>query len=129
MRIRLIVGMGGLLLLSGCAVMSTVRAGRRLPPRPADCTITWENLDLDVARARYERVGIVSIGGFGGRDIDTSEKLRDDVRAEACKVGADVVVIGASSASMGVQGTAVWLFHRRGASGAPRSGDHIILHD
>jgi hypothetical protein len=74
-------------------------------------------------------VGIVSIGGFGGQDIDTSERLREDVRVEACKVGADVVVIGASSSSMGVQGTAVWLFHRRGASGAPRSGGPIILHD
>jgi hypothetical protein len=122
--------MSALVFLSGCAVLSTVRAGRRLPPRPADCTIKWENLDLKVALARYERVGVVSIGGMGApADIDGSKGLREDVRAEACKVGADVVVVGASSSSMGVQGTAVWLLHRRGASSPRPSDAHMILHD
>ena len=134
MRGRFILGTGALMLLSGCAMLSTVRAGPRLAPRPADCSIKWENLELRVALARYERVGIVSIGGMGaGADIDTSERLREDVRAAACQVGADAVVVGASSSSMFVQGTAVWLLHRRGGGSAPpgtRHADrHVTLHD
>jgi hypothetical protein len=120
MRCRLVLFVTVVLFSSGCAMLSTARAGRRLPARPADCSIKWENIDLKEALAHYERVGIVSIGGWGTTDIDTSERLRERVRVEACQVGADAVVIGASSSGLGlVGGTAVWLLHRHGGHSQP----------
>ena len=64
---------------------------------------------------RYEIVGSVGIGSSVGADVETNPTLRETVRAEACKVGAEAVliVVNGSGGFMSTRSTGVWLLHKR----------------
>ena len=71
---------------------------------------------MSEAVTRYQTIGSVGIGStFAGDDVETSPKLKEAIRVEACKVGADAVLLGANSESSDTFGRAavVWLLHKR----------------
>ena len=104
------------LFMSGCmTVVEASRIGHPYPPKPADCAVTWENLDLAEALTRYELVGTVGISSRGRADVATSPELREAVRAHACNQGADAVVLAANAPSPTGSGARIMLFRARDA--------------
>ena len=114
-RLTLLVATAAL-VISGCVtVVEASSIGRPYPAKPADCAVTWENLDLTEALSRYELVGTVGISSRGMADVAASPRLREVVRVNACNQGADVVVLAANAPSPTGSGAPVMLFRARDA--------------
>ena len=102
---------------SGCFTnVMAVRTGRRHPPKPSDCVITWEDTDMAEAATRYETVGSVLIGSTARVDVDVSPKLKEAVRVKACQLGADAALVGINANSALGSSASVQLLRRRDAS-------------
>jgi len=117
MRNRLLLMLSAVIVLPACTQVITSRMGHRYPPRPADCEVVWENMDMAEAATKYETIGSVGIGSLVGSDVETNPDLRERVRAEACNAGADAVLIGANATGGGVfvrtASSGIWLLHQR----------------
>jgi hypothetical protein len=79
-------------LAFGCGPnISTIRMGSFSPPRADDCRVAFENLDYLHAAAAYDQVGVITVAGG-----DVTDKVRDQVRQKACRMGADAVALSAA---------------------------------
>lgn len=78
--------------------VSVMRHGAAKAPRPEDCAMRFDTgLDPQTVTLRYQLVGqVVVSGGEPG-----SAKVRGLVRAEACRLGGQLVVPGAALGSAG----------------------------
>lgn len=88
-----------LLAAAGCGpTVHVMRHGAVKPPRAADCALRFDTgLDPQTVTLRYQLVGqVVVSGGEPG-----SAKVRGLVRAEACRLGGQLVVPGAALGSAG----------------------------
>ena len=104
------------LYASGCmTVVEASSIGRPHAAKAADCTVTWERLDLTDALTRYELVGTVGISSHGMADVAASPWLREVVRVNACNQGADAVVLAANAPSYMGSGARIMLFRTRNA--------------
>ena len=147
------------IVLPGCfhfTTFSAVRNGRTFAPRPADCEVAWLNMDPLQAALQYEHIGMIFFEGVQGigipttrvdstqnqtsgnvivdsADVEAAPKLKERARVEACRFGADAMMInghamspmsGWANSAVG-QTSSVLLFHKRetplalGATGLP----------
>ncbi len=86
------------LLLSGCILTGHSRSGNYYPPKPGSCELTFLYGDMSKLLALtsqgYEQVGSVSAGnGWGGIPEELNDRLKRAVRADACQLGGDVVMM------------------------------------
>jgi hypothetical protein len=101
------------LLLCGCTQVMVSRTGPRYAAKPADCEIVWENLEMAEVAVKYQTIGVVSLGGWSQKDVDTDRGLRERVRVEGCKAGADAALVGMNAGHAFGRGAAVWLLKKR----------------
>jgi hypothetical protein len=75
------------LALSACGPnISSIRSGAIYPPNGDDCKVAFENLDYQHATAEYQQLGLITVSGG-----DLTDKVRNEVRKKACRMGADAV--------------------------------------
>ncbi len=80
------------LALAGCGPnISSIRVGGIYAPNPDSCKVSFENLDYQQATATYEQLGLISVTGG-----ELTDKVRDEVRKKACRMGADVLTLNAA---------------------------------
>jgi hypothetical protein len=78
------------LVLSGCWAIRSTALGPPAPPRAADCPLAIEHRAPDALRPRYQQIAVLCI------NVDpeapySSGAIQDDVRAEGCRLGGDLV--------------------------------------
>src|ERR1700743_2329223 len=79
-------------LATGCGPnISSIRTGTIYSPREDACKVSFENLDYQHATAAYDSIGLITVAGG-----DLTEKVRDQVRAKACRMGADALSLNAA---------------------------------
>jgi hypothetical protein len=84
----------GLLMLSipivamlGCGPnISSVQMGAVYPPQPDGCKVAIANIDYQQALTSYEQLGLITVAGG-----DVTDKVRDQVRRKACRMGGDTL--------------------------------------
>ena len=77
----------------GCGPnISSVRMGAIYSPKDAACHVTFENLDYQHATAAYDQIGLITVSGG-----DLTDKVRDQVRQKACRLGADALSLNAAA--------------------------------
>lgn len=75
---------------AGCAAgIRVTLTGRKHPPRPANCEIRFETMDVDQAAAQYEQIGLLTLDE---RRAGLSEGLKAELRPLACQMGGELVV-------------------------------------
>jgi hypothetical protein len=81
--------------LTGCGggghSVYPVRMGALYDAKPATCPIAFENMPGDEAMQKYEVLGMLTVSGAKS----LTPEVKQDVVAEACAMGADVVTFGA----------------------------------
>lgn len=88
MRALRTTGLGFFLLASGCAVVSvTPSGGASAPGRPADCSIEFFR-SKPPDRPYDELAGLHATG-----KLVWPSRMQEAMRAKACKVGADAVIV------------------------------------
>jgi hypothetical protein len=88
-----------IVIISGCASTSVTRTGgNSYPSKPSDCSL--QVISTFPKDSKYDELGIVhgKSGGsiFHGQGLDS---LLPDMKEEACKLGADALVLKGSSES------------------------------
>jgi hypothetical protein len=80
------------LALGACGPnISSIRAGAIYPPKPASCSVTFENMNYQQATAAYEQLGLITVSNG-----DVTDKVREQVRQKACRMGGDAVSLNAA---------------------------------
>jgi hypothetical protein len=106
---------------TACVNVAVQRMGERFPSYPESCPIDYQYGDMSKAMqlmgAGYVQVGSISVVK-GGDSFDDAMKAR--VQPEACKLGGNLVLMGASSAgSFTTNYSYVQLMVLRGKGAAP----------
>lgn len=106
-------------LLTGCGPdLTTMKMGAQFPPKPADCAITWENLDPMQPSTQYQNIGTVMVRSVGSGADDVSPATKTAIDHEACRVGADAVA-RSMSASNYAGSTSTYMLLRHREAGSP----------
>ena len=71
--------------------ISSIRSGALYPSRGDSCKVTFENLDYQHATAAYDQIGLITVSNG-----DITDKVREEVRQKACRLGADALSLNAS---------------------------------
>jgi hypothetical protein len=85
-----------LLSLSACVSSRSVALGVGAPPRPDDCSLSYERADPAQVGAQWRQVGTVCVAGGDAPQIDVSDvyepgEAKDTLSARACQLGAEMV--------------------------------------
>lgn len=108
-------------LISGCGPdLTTMRMGAQFPPKPADCAITWENIDPMQPSAQYQNIGTVMLRSVGSGSDELSPATKTAIDHEACRLGADAVARSMSASNYAGSTSAYMLLRHRDGS-APES--------
>jgi len=85
---------------SGCAKSATTKVGVARPARPANCELTMISHSDVYPGAKYaeeyEPIDLIRVDAKTGAQ-PTDPEVKDEVRKQACAVGAELIALGSSS--------------------------------
>ena len=111
-------------LLPACTQMQVTRL-KHYPSKPATCELTYDySSPMEAMKwmSGYDQVGTIGVGkSFGKVGDEWTDALKKMVRPDACRLGADVVVMVMTSQSIAGGGASYYLYRKLDGVAAPAS--------
>ena len=111
---RLMVPAVVLPFATGCTAMQVTRI-KHFPSKPENCELRFDYgspMEAMKWMAEYDQVGMIGAASRGQIADEWTDSLKDMVRADACRLGSDVVVMMGGSSSTGGSSAAYFLYRK-----------------